>query len=376
MSAYESAEVKGAPIKIDKLSKFFGKFGAVQDANLNIKAGEFLTFLGPSGSGKTTTLMMVAGFLIPTYGDIVVAGESIVTVPPHKRNIGMMFQHYALFPHMSIADNIAFPLQMRRMPKDKIKERVDWALDLVQLLEFKNRRPHQLSGGQQQRVALARAVVFEPAVLLLDEPLGALDAKLRENMQIELKQMHAKLGTTVLYVTHDQEEALTLSDRICVFNEGRIMQVGTPDDLYNSPENRFVADFIGETNFLTGAVVSKKESACTIQLDEGTTMKGLFRDAFDLPQKWATFSLRPEKILIGGAAQQAENAFEGTVQEFLYLGEFTKYRIQLSPNIKLTVKATNRKGRKLLSKGEKTTVGWAREEMLLVESEVPPDSYS
>ena len=374
MSANEPTEVKGAPIKIDKLSKFFGKFVAVQEANLDIKAGEFLTFLGPSGSGKTTTLMMVAGFLIPTYGDIVVDNKSIVTVPPHKRNIGMMFQHYALFPHMSVADNIAFPLQMRRMTKDKISERVSWALDLVQLSEFKNRRPHQLSGGQQQRVALARAVVFEPSVLLLDEPLGALDAKLRENMQIELKQMHAALGTTVLYVTHDQAEALTLSDRICVFNKGRIMQVGSPDDLYNYPENRFVADFIGETNFLTGEVVSREEQVCTIKLDETTTMKGLFRDTFSQPQKWATYSLRPEKVLVGEPAEQVENSYEGIVQEFLYLGEFTKYRIALSPSIELTVKATNRQGRKLLAKGEKAIVGWEREEMLLVESDVPPDS--
>ena len=374
MSANEPTEVKGAPIKIDKLSKFFGKFVAVQEANLDIKAGEFLTFLGPSGSGKTTTLMMVAGFLIPTYGDIVVDHQSIVTVPPHKRNIGMMFQHYALFPHMSVADNIAFPLQMRRMTKDKISERVSWALDLVQLSEFKNRRPHQLSGGQQQRVALARAVVFEPSVLLLDEPLGALDAKLRENMQIELKQMHAALGTTVLYVTHDQAEALTLSDRICVFNKGRIMQVGSPDDLYNYPENRFVADFIGETNFLTGEVASREEQACTIKLDETTVMKGLFRDTFSQPQKWATYSLRPEKVLVGEPAEQVENSYEGIVQEFLYLGEFTKYRIALSPSIELTVKATNRQGRKLLAKGEKAVVGWEREEMLLVESDVPPDS--
>jgi spermidine/putrescine ABC transporter ATP-binding subunit len=373
MAASELAEIKGAPIKIEKLSKHFGKFVAVQEANLDIKAGEFLTFLGPSGSGKTTTLMMVAGFLIPTYGDIVIAENSIVTIPPHKRNIGMMFQHYALFPHMSVADNIAFPLQMRRMPKDKIKERVDWVLGLVQLSEFKNRRPHQLSGGQQQRVALARAVVFEPSVLLLDEPLGALDAKLRENMQIELKQMHATLGTTVLYVTHDQEEALTLSDRICVFNEGRIMQVGTPDDLYNLPENRFVADFIGETNFLTGKVAAKEDNGCTVRLDETITMNGLLRASFDHPEKWATYSLRPEKILVGESADQVENSYVGIVQEFLYLGEFTKYRIELSPNIELTVKATNRKGRKLLSKGEKTAVGWEREEMLLVESEVPPD---
>lgn len=373
MAVNKSTEIKGAPIDIENLSKFFGKVGAVQEANLEIKAGEFLTFLGPSGSGKTTTLMMVAGFLIPTYGDIRVNGNSIVMVPAHKRNIGMMFQHYALFPHMSVADNVAFPLQMRRIPKDKIKERVDWALDLVQLAQFKNRRPHQLSGGQQQRVALARAIVFEPTVLLLDEPLGALDAKLRENMQIELKQLHSTLGTTILYVTHDQAEALTLSDRICVFNDGRIMQVGTPDDLYNLPENRFVADFIGETNFLTGEVVSKEEKGCTIKLDEGITMKGFFRDLFPPPKNWATYSLRPEKILVGEDAKHVGNSYEGTIQEFLYLGEFTKYRVELSPSLALTVKATNRKGRKLLSKGETTLVGWGRDEMLLVESEVSPD---
>lgn len=375
MSVNESVEIKGAPIIIENLSKSFGKFEAVKDANLDIKAGEFLTFLGPSGSGKTTTLMMVAGFLIPTYGDIVVDGKSIVTVPAHKRNIGMMFQHYALFPHMSVADNVAFPLQMRKMSKDRIKERIDWALDLVQLSKFKHRRPHQLSGGQQQRVALARAVVFEPAVLLLDEPLGALDAKLRENMQIELKLLHATLGTTVLYVTHDQAEALTLSDRICVFNDGRIMQVGTPDDLYNFPANRFVADFIGETNFLTGAVNARQEQQCDIRLDDTISMVGLYRDDYGQPEQWATYSLRPEKILLGEPAQHTENKYEGIVQEYLYLGEFTKYRIELSPSIELTVKATNRKGRKLLSRGEKTLVGWAKDEMLLVETDVPPSAY-
>ncbi len=374
MPENHSSNLKGAPITIDGLTKFFGKVGAVQEANLEIQAGEFLTFLGPSGSGKTTTLMMVAGFLIPTYGDIRVNGNSIVTVPAHKRNVGMMFQHYALFPHMSVGDNVAFPLQMRRTPKEKIKERVKWALDLVRLGGFKNRRPHQLSGGQQQRVALARAIVFEPTVLLLDEPLGALDAKLRENMQIELKQLHSALGTTILYVTHDQAEALTLSDRICVFNEGRIIQVGQPDDLYNLPENRFVADFIGETNFLTGEVIAKDERGGTVQLDETISMTALFRDSFKRPEKWATYSLRPEKILVGDDAGNVDNTYQGTVLEFLYLGEFTKYRIKLSPSIELTVKATNRKGRKLLSKGEKIAVGWEKEEMLLVESDVSPDS--
>jgi len=376
MSDSRTTESRGAPIEIDNLSKHFGKVKAVKDARLDIKAGEFITFLGPSGSGKTTTLMMVAGFLIPTYGDIRVNGKSIVTIPAHKRNIGMMFQHYALFPHMTVARNIAFPLEMRHIPKETIKKRVAWALDLVKLTEFKNRRPNQLSGGQQQRVALARAIVFEPPVLLLDEPLGALDAKLRENMQIELKSLHSQLGTTVLYVTHDQAEALTLSDRICVFNEGRIMQVGTPDALYNLPENRFVADFIGETNFLTGEVVSREERGCTIKLGKGLSVAGLYRDTFAPPDKWATFSLRPEKILLGKTAGRADNTYKGIVQELLYLGEITKYRIKLGNSIELNVKATNRQGEKLLSKGETTTVGWEKEDMLLVESGNSPGSYN
>ena len=364
----KTARDSGATIEIINLSKQFGRVTAVSDACLDVSSGEFLTFLGPSGSGKTTTLMMVAGFLIPTSGDIRVNGKSIVTIPAHRRNIGMMFQHYALFPHMTVAKNIAFPLEMRHVPKETIASRVDWALELVKLTAYKNRRPRQLSGGQQQRVALARAIVFEPPVLLLDEPLGALDAKLRENMQIELKALHAELGMTVLYVTHDQSEALTLSDRICVFNEGRIMQVGTPDDLYNFPENRFVADFIGETNFLSGKVVSKKENGCTIELEGGIQVKCPYRDSFAPPERWATFSLRPEKILLGQSAERAGNRYSGRVQETLYLGELTKYRIMLSDALQLNVKATNRQGKKLLSKGENTLVGWEREDMLLVES--------
>jgi len=225
---------------------------------------------------------------------------------------------------------------------------------------------------QQQRVALARAVVFEPPVLLLDEPLGALDAKLRENMQVELKQLHQTLGTTVLYVTHDQAEALTLSDRICVFNEGEIMQVGSPDELYNFPANRFVADFIGETNFLTGRVVECREKHCIIRLGNGTQMVGPLRETFAAPSKWATFSLRPEKILIGDDISKAGNRYEGVVKEYLYLGEFTKYKITITPEIELTVKATNRKGRRVLSKGETIPVGWEETETLMVETERAP----
>lgn len=369
-----SSEHKGAQITLDKLTKFYGEVGAVQEISLTIQEGEFLTLLGPSGSGKTTTLMMIAGFVIPTSGDIQINGRSIVTVPPHKRNIGMVFQHYALFPHMSVFKNIAFPLEMRGLTKAQITERVRWALELVQLPGVERRRPKQLSGGQQQRIALARALVFDPAVLLLDEPLGALDRKLREEMQIELKQLHHKVGTTIIYVTHDQEEALTLSDRIVVFNQGQIVQVGTPDDLYRYPTNRFVAGFIGETNFFTGQVVSVEGKCCTIKMEEGVHITGLLRESFPPPRRWATFSLRPERILIGDEAKQAQNTYEGFVEEFLYVGESTKYRIRLGTSTRIIAKWPNRLGRGILSAGTHIAVGWDREEMLLVESEVPPAS--
>jgi spermidine/putrescine ABC transporter ATP-binding subunit len=363
--------MQGAPIALENLSKHFGDVVAVDEISLDIKSGEFMTFLGPSGSGKTTTLMMIAGFLIPTTGDIKLDDRSITTVAPYKRNIALVFQSYALFPHMTIFENIAFPLQMRRTPKDEIKKRVSWALELVQLRGFENRRPSQLSGGQQQRIAVARALVFEPPVLLLDEPLGALDAKLREGMQIELKQLHKRIGATILYVTHDQEEALTLSDRIIIFNEGRIAQVGTPDELYRLPENRFVADFIGETNFLTGKVLSTNGKVCKIQLEDRIDMIGPLRDNLDVPKNWATYSLRPEKILIGDEVAEDTNAYEAIVEEFLYLGEFTKYHLRIGSSIELIAKSSNRMGRSILATGSKIKVGWDTLELLLVESEVP-----
>jgi putative spermidine/putrescine transport system ATP-binding protein len=363
--------VKGAPIALENLSKHFGKVVAVDDISLDIKSGEYMTFLGPSGSGKTTTLMMIAGFLIPSAGDIKLDDRTITTIPPYQRNVGMVFQNYALFPHMSIFENIAFPLQMRRTPKDEVKKRVGWALELVQLSGFENRRPSQLSGGQQQRIAVARALVFEPPVLLLDEPLGALDAKLREGMQIELKQLHNRIGATILYVTHDQEEALTLSDRIVVFNDGKIMQVGTPDDLYQMPQNRFVADFIGKTNFLTGRVHASEGRVCTVQLEDGVLMRGLHRDSFPAPKSWATYSLRTENILIGDEITDTPNSYEATVEEFLYLGEFTKYHLRIGNSIELIAKSSNRLGRGILSPGSKIKVGWDINELLLVETEVP-----
>jgi putative spermidine/putrescine transport system ATP-binding protein len=272
---------------------------------------------------------------------------------------------------MTIFDNIAFPLQMRKTSKEEIKKRVSWALELVQLQGFENRRPSQLSGGQQQRIAVARAIVFEPSVLLLDEPLGALDAKLREGMQIELKQLHNRIGATILYVTHDQEEALTLSDRIVVFNDGRIMQVGTPDDLYQLPENRFVADFIGKTNFLTGKVSSTDGKICNVQLEDGIAMHGPLRNSFSTPKSWATYSLRPEIILVGDEITDTPNTYEATVEEFLYLGEFTKYHLRIGDSIELIAKSSNRLGRNILSPGSKIKVGWDINELLLVETDVP-----
>ena len=363
------SRAKGAHISIEKLTKHFGTVVAVNEISLDIKSGEFLTFLGPSGSGKTTTLMMIAGFLIPTSGDIMVEGRSIVRIAPYKRNIGMVFQNYALFPHMSVFENIAFPLQMRRVSKAEIKKRVNWALDLVQLGGFEYRRPNQLSGGQQQRVAVARSLVFEPSVLLLDEPLGALDAKLREGMQLELKQLHNRIGATILYVTHDQQEALTLSDRVVVFKDGDIMQVGPPDELYSLPQNRFVADFIGETNFLRGEVCAMEGDGCTVQLEDGISMKGPLRDTFPSPKTWATFALRPETILIGDEIAGTPNAYEATVEEFLYLGEFTKYHLRLGASTVLIAKSSNRLGRRIITPGTKIKVGWNINELLLVESD-------
>jgi putative spermidine/putrescine transport system ATP-binding protein len=251
---------------IDVRKTYDGETLVVKNLNLEIGRGEFLTLLGPSGSGKTTSLMMLAGFEAPTSGDIRLAGRSIARLPPHRRDIGMVFQNYALFPHMTVAENLAFPLSVRKIPKPEIGERVTKALNMVHLARFGARRPAELSGGQQQRVALARALVFDPQLVLMDEPLGALDKQLREHMQLEIKHIHESLGVTVVYVTHDQTEALTMSDRIAVFNQGIIQQIDLPDRLYQQPANSFVANFIGENNRLNGIVREVSEGICRVEL--------------------------------------------------------------------------------------------------------------
>jgi spermidine/putrescine transport system ATP-binding protein len=316
-------------LELRRLTKRFGDFAAVDDLSLDIAGGEFLTLLGASGSGKTTTLRMIAGFEPPTSGEILMAGVPIAALPPFKRDINTVFQHYALFPHMSVRDNIAYGLRMRRVPAAEREERVRRALAMVQLEQLGARAPRQLSGGQQQRVALARALVNRPRVLLLDEPLGALDLKLRKEMQLELKHLQTHLGITFVYVTHDQEEALTMSDRIVLMRQGRIAQVGTPRDLYDRPASRYVADFIGETNLLPGTVVENAPGMVTLRVGDAT-----LRGVSDAPlatgsEAWLT--VRPEAIaLSNGAAPAGHNAIPGTVADAVYAGSALRVHVKLA----------------------------------------------
>ena len=328
-------------VKFDKVDKSYdGETLVVKDLNVDIPKGEFLTMLGPSGSGKTTTLMMLAGFETPTGGEIYLEGEAINKIPPNKRGIGMVFQNYALFPHLTVNENLAFPLEVRKLNKSDIEEKVKKTLDMVELGEFGNRMPLQLSGGQQQRVALARSLVFEPRLVLMDEPLGALDKKLREQMQYEIKHIHERIGITVVYVTHDQSEALTMSNRIAVFNDGVVQQLSTPDILYEKPENSFVAKFIGENNTLNGVVKEVNGSTCTVDLDNGHgTVKALkvnINGAGDKTQ----LSIRPERVTIDSNNPDANN-FSGKIQELIYLGDHIRARLDVCGNNEFIVKVPN-----------------------------------
>ena len=312
-------------LKLAGVGKAYGPVDAAKDINLDVAPGEFVTFLGPSGSGKTTTLMMVAGFTEPTEGHIHLEGKPLDPIPVWKRDIGMVFQHYALFPHMSVAQNVAFPLEMRGVAKADRRKRVEEAMDMVGLAGFGERLPKELSGGQQQRVALARAMVFKPRLLLMDEPLGALDKKLREHMQIEIMHLHKNLGATVLYVTHDQEEALVMSDRIAVFNNGRIEQIGSPRELYEAPQTKFVADFIGETNFVAGKVEGVNGTAAQVRGLNGQMGNALSNGAD------AVLAIRPERLHVVGDHKAAgdDNTLSGTVRELIYLGQSRKAIIAL-----------------------------------------------
>jgi len=324
-------------LQIKNLRKTYGDFTAVKDIQLHIKQGEFLTLLGGSGSGKTTTLLSVAGFLEPTSGEILLNGDSLLDKPAHKRNIGMVFQQYSLFPHMSIFDNVAFPLKMRKVGKAQIKERVENILSLVELDGFAKRKPSQLSGGQQQRVALARALVFEPNILLMDEPLAALDKKLRETMQMEIRQLHDKLDLTIIYVTHDQEEALKMSDRIAVFNKGSIEQIGTPEDLYDRPGTQFVAQFLGNSNAIHGKVIESSGGYATIENDQGNVFKASANEEHAEGDA-VVVMVRPEKVDISTTKKESLNLIEAKVSEMIYLGESYRYILKTAAGETVVVK--------------------------------------
>jgi len=311
----------------------------VKHLDLDIHRGEFLTLLGPSGSGKTTTLMMLAGFEMPTYGEIRLKDQAIDSLPPHKRNIGMVFQNYALFPHMTVAQNVGFPLSVRHMAREDVDEKVERVLSMVQLSEFGSRRPAQLSGGQQQRVALARALVFEPELVLMDEPLGALDKQLREQMQIEIKHLHEKLGLTVVYVTHDQSEALTMSNRVAVFNDGVIQQIDDPETLYEKPKNSFVANFIGENNDFDGMVTSIDGDVCKVRLGGADPILAKPVKVFGAGSK-TTLSIRPERISLKPLSGEAVNRIPGRITESIYLGDHRRIIFETPDNPQVKVKLT------------------------------------
>ena len=333
-------QAKGEPISFLSVTKSFGSTMAVDHVALDVRAGEFLSLLGPSGSGKTTLLMMVAGFETPTSGAIRLGDRDLTRVPPNKRGVGMVFQRYALFPHMSVAENVAFPLRMRSFAPAEISSRAKAALALVRLEGYDARKPQQLSGGQQQRVAVARALVFEPPVMLMDEPLGALDKKLREELQIEFKRLHQKLDLTIVCVTHDQDEAMAMSDRIAVMNHGRIEQIGSPVEIYSAPSSRFVADFIGKMNFLPGTVLESTERQAVVSvLKTPVAIAKNPRRAQSIPLGPVTLAVRPQHIRIEPDQPGAPGALRGTVDTVVYSGTHSSLIVALSPDTSVVVQA-------------------------------------
>lgn len=330
----------------------------VKDFNLDVSQGEFVTLLGPSGSGKTTVLMMLAGFEGVTSGSITVDGHPITRTAPHKRNIGMVFQNYALFPHMTVAQNLAYPLKVRKMPSSEIKARVDEYLKLIELSEFGNRHPGQLSGGQRQRVALARALIFEPTLVLMDEPLGALDKNLREQMQFEITRLHQRLGFTVVYVTHDQVEALTMSSRIAVFNHGIVQQYAGPSELYERPANAFVASFIGENNLIPVDGMQMVADNVTAQLSDGTVLKALNGDC-DGSNAKGIISIRPEKLMLQAPESSELNHVNARFVARHYVGDFIRYYFELPDTTQVIVKTLNDINAPVFSTGENTRLSWS-----------------
>lgn len=350
---------------LDGLTKTYGDFYAAKEVTLKLKEGEFLTLLGPSGSGKTTTLKMVAGLEIPTDGRILIKGEDITYLPPDKRGLGMVFQNYALFPHMTIKENIMFPLKMKKknLSKAEMENLAMEYLRLVQLEHVADRKPSQLSGGQQQRIALARALVYSPPIVLMDEPLGALDKKLRGDMQLEIKRIQKKLNITTIYVTHDQEEALTMSDRIAIMNKGEIAMMGTPDEIYERPNSVFVADFIGESNLIPVSCQNIKKEQMVLKLNTKKESVFSFKPLNQILPEFnenTRFVIRPEKMIVGtdlGAMRKVT----GKIIDVIYLGESVKYIVSVDDEIQLKIKQQAMSGTKIFSEGDIVEIGWPDE---------------
>ena len=346
-------------VVFDHVQKSYdGETLVVKDLNLSIGKGEFLTMLGPSGSGKTTCLMMLAGFETATHGEIKLNGRPINQVPPHKRGIGMVFQNYALFPHMSVGENLSFPLEVRGTGKSEREAKIKRALDMVQMGAFANRRPAQLSGGQQQRIALARALVFDPELVLMDEPLGALDKQLREHMQFEIKHLHESLGLTVVYVTHDQGEALTMSDRVAVFNDGRIQQLDAPDELYERPKNSFVAQFIGENNKLPGTIEALEDGKALVRLATGEVIDATPVNVTQKGQR-TLVSIRPERVEFKPEMMPpGAHTIDAEVLEVIYMGDIFRTRLRVAGSEDFVMKSRNTLGQTKLVPGQHVRIGW------------------
>ena len=370
-------------LEIERVHKRFGVHHAVRDVTIRVRAGEFLTLLGPSGCGKTTLLRMVAGFETPSEGDIRIAGRRMNEVPPYERPIGIVFQNLALFPHLSVGENLAYGLRIRRLPRAEIDRQIAEVLALVDLAGLEDRRVHELSGGQRQRVALARALVIRPKVLLLDEPLGALDLKLRRQLQQELKRIQQRVGTTFVFVTHDQEEALTMSDRIAVMQGGRVEQLGTPEDVYARPRTPFVAQFVGDTNFLTGRVVASAPDGIQVRLDRLDRVVAASSPAASgqhLPEGTRVgLSIRPEHLVMAGAQERLALTFEGTVAERSYIGASTRYTLEAGGESYVAVMADSDAGIAALQPGQTVSFGWAPERAVVVPldaMDMPPEERS
>jgi putative spermidine/putrescine transport system ATP-binding protein len=352
-------------VRIEGLTKRYGDFVALDSADLSINEGEFVSLLGPSGSGKTTLLNLIAGLIQPTQGRVWIKEIDVTRIPPNRRGLGMVFQNYALMPHMTVYQNIAFPFEVRRLPKAEIVSKVREVLDLIRLPAVGGRKPKELSGGQQQRIALARALVYNPAIILMDEPLGALDKKLREQMQLELKRLHTQLGITLLYVTHDQEEALTMSDRVVLLNGGRIAQIGPPSDIYFNPRSVFAADFLGDSNMMEAVVMSAAE-ATVVATPAGRIFRAK-KSSFAEAGMTVKVMVRPENVaVLRGGDDALANAVEGEVLDSLILGGVVKHHIWLDEETTVVALELNRIGASSLAPKSYVKLGWTEANMLVL----------